>query len=183
MTLRWQILVSRTDDDPLLPVCPFKTSPCVDSKRPRVYRHHAHMLKHMDAWCWHGNVLNVHTEAFLNPYTFFPHFFSVQQHTQNTHKHTHTHQTHTTTTNNTTTTSTHHTTQHTTSHHNTPQHTTRDRERRKRQRKKTEKERQDKMRQRGEETRQEKMKDKIKGSRENKERSKMFLNPQTRQMN
>ena len=25
--------------------------PCVASKRPRVCRHHAHMLKHMCAWC------------------------------------------------------------------------------------------------------------------------------------
>ena len=25
--------------------------PCERSKRPRVYRHHAHMLKHMCAWC------------------------------------------------------------------------------------------------------------------------------------
>ena len=33
------------------PLCPFKTPPCVDSKRPRVYRHHANMLKHMCAWC------------------------------------------------------------------------------------------------------------------------------------
>ena len=24
---------------------------CVRAKRPRVYRHHAHMLKHMCAWC------------------------------------------------------------------------------------------------------------------------------------
>ena len=28
-----------------------KRFPCVDSKRPRVYRHHAHMLKSMWAWC------------------------------------------------------------------------------------------------------------------------------------
>ena len=28
-----------------------KTPPCVDSKRPRVYRHHAHMCYHMRAWC------------------------------------------------------------------------------------------------------------------------------------
>ena len=33
------------------PVCTFSTSPCVRSKRPRVYRHHAHMLKPMCAWC------------------------------------------------------------------------------------------------------------------------------------
>ena len=38
----------------LLPaVCPFKTSPCVRSKRPRVCRHHAHMLKNVSAWCWY----------------------------------------------------------------------------------------------------------------------------------
>ena len=37
MTIRGQILVSRTDDDPLPPVGPFKTSPCVRSKRLRVY--------------------------------------------------------------------------------------------------------------------------------------------------
>ena len=52
------------------PVCPFKTCPCVRSKRPRVYRHHAHMLKHMCAWCrytrgrferTHGHVLSGHT--------------------------------------------------------------------------------------------------------------------------
>ena len=36
----------------LLPMCRFKTPPCLDSKRPRVYPH-AHMLKHMCAWCWY----------------------------------------------------------------------------------------------------------------------------------
>ena len=44
--------------------------PCVDSKRPRVYRHQAHMCYHMRAWCQytrgrfesrHGGVLNLHT--------------------------------------------------------------------------------------------------------------------------
>ena len=30
-----------------------KKPPCVDSKRPRVYRHHAHMCYHMRAWCRH----------------------------------------------------------------------------------------------------------------------------------
>ena len=47
ITLFGQILLSRTDDDSL-------PSPCVRSKRskrPRVYRHHVHMLKHMCAWC------------------------------------------------------------------------------------------------------------------------------------
>ena len=28
-----------------------KKPPCVDSKRPRVHRHHAHMCYHMRAWC------------------------------------------------------------------------------------------------------------------------------------
>ena len=32
-------------------VCTFKTSPRVHSKRPRVCWHHAHMLKHVCAWC------------------------------------------------------------------------------------------------------------------------------------
>ena len=32
-------------------VCAFKTPACVRSKRPRVYVHHAHMLKSMCAWC------------------------------------------------------------------------------------------------------------------------------------
>ena len=44
ITLCGQILVCRTDDDSL-------PSPCVHSKRHRVYRHHAHMLKHLCAWC------------------------------------------------------------------------------------------------------------------------------------
>ena len=48
-------------------------SPCVRSKRPREYRHHAHMSYHMCAWCrytrgrferTHGGVLNVHTGVF-----------------------------------------------------------------------------------------------------------------------
>ena len=43
MTIRGQILVSSTDDDPLPSVCGSKTSPCERSKRPRVCRHHAHM--------------------------------------------------------------------------------------------------------------------------------------------
>ena len=32
-------------------VCTFKTPPCEDSKRPRVYGHHARMCYHMRAWC------------------------------------------------------------------------------------------------------------------------------------
>ena len=49
-----------------------KKPPCVDSKRPRVYRHHAHMCYHMCAWCrytrrrfesTHGSFLDGHTEG------------------------------------------------------------------------------------------------------------------------
>ena len=48
-----------------------KKPPCVDSKRPRVYRHHAHMCYHMRAWCrytrgrfesTHGGFWDGHTE-------------------------------------------------------------------------------------------------------------------------
>ena len=47
-----------------------KKSPCVDSKRPRVYRHHARKRLHMRAWCrytqgrfksTHGGFLDGHT--------------------------------------------------------------------------------------------------------------------------
>ena len=47
-----------------------KQPPCVDSKRPRVYRHHAHICYHMCAWCLytrgrfestHGGFLDGHT--------------------------------------------------------------------------------------------------------------------------
>ena len=47
-----------------------KKPPCVDSKRPRVYRHHAHVCYHMRAWCrytrgrlesTHGGFLDGHT--------------------------------------------------------------------------------------------------------------------------
>ena len=46
-------------------VCPSKTPPCVCSKRLRVYRHHAHMLKHMCAWCRYtrGRFERTHTET------------------------------------------------------------------------------------------------------------------------
>ena len=47
-----------------------KKPPCVDSKRPRVYRHHARMCQNMRAWCrytrgrferTHGGFLDGHT--------------------------------------------------------------------------------------------------------------------------
>ena len=99
-----------------LSVCGFKTSPCVPA--PRAHETHVRVVLARGRFeCTHGGVFeSIHV-------FFFPHFFSVPQHTQ-THTNTHTHQTHTTTTNNTTTTTTHHTTHHTRSHHTTAQHTT-----------------------------------------------------------
>ena len=68
-------------------------SPCVHSKRPRVYRHHAHMFHTCGLGAGtHADVLNVHTGVFTC-------FFTVPHHTTP-----HTHQSHTTTTNDTTTT-------------------------------------------------------------------------------
>ena len=75
----------------LLSVCPFKTPPCVRSKRPRVYRYHAHMLKHMCACCRHtgrrfecshADVLHRHTYRHTQTHT-------ENTHTQDTHGHTH----------------------------------------------------------------------------------------------
>ena len=46
-------------------VCAFNTSPCVRSKCPRVYQQHAHMFYTCGhAAGTHGDVLNVHTQAF-----------------------------------------------------------------------------------------------------------------------
>ena len=130
ITVRGQILVTRTDDDPLLPVCPFKTSPCVRSKRPRVYRHHAHILKLMCAWCRHtrGRFECTHGGVFESTHGFFSKFFQRAA----THTHTHTQTPHTPTTPRP---------QRHTPHNTTHNITRRPRERqRERQRKKTEKE-------------------------------------------
>ena len=49
----------------LLPVCRFKTSPCVGSKRFRVYRQNARMCSTCARVArTHGSVLNQHTDAF-----------------------------------------------------------------------------------------------------------------------
>ena len=117
-----------------LSVCRFKTAPCVHSKRPRICRHHAHMLKHVCAWCrytrgrgrferTHGDVLSGHTG-----------FFSVSH-------------------------TTHHTTTQDTTYHNTtpttrPQHHTEKEHRERTQRKKTEEEDRDRER-RGDEREEE----------------------------
>ena len=72
--------------------------PCVDSERPRVYVRNVPVCTGTTSTSFntcargagiHGDVLNVHTEAFLKPNTVFPRFFCVPQHTQ-THTHTHT---------------------------------------------------------------------------------------------
>ena len=123
-TVRGQILVSRTDDDPLPPVCGFRTSPCVPAPRAHVFQHmfqHRHTRGRFE--CTHGGALEAQ-------YGFFHVFFSACRNS-------HTHQTHNTTTNNTTTTTTH-TTQHNTQHHTeTERERERQRERdRERQRKK-----------------------------------------------
>ena len=90
ITIRGQILVSRTNDDPLL---------------PRVYRHHAHMLKHMCAWCRHtqGRFECTQGGRFVHTHTFFSTFFQRAATHTNTHTHTHTPNTpHNTTAHNTT---------------------------------------------------------------------------------
>ena len=77
--------VIRTGDDP--PCVDSKTPPCVHTKRTRVYRHLAHMLKHMCAWCWH-------TRGRFEPHTGFSTFLqraathTHTHHTPNTHTHT-----------------------------------------------------------------------------------------------
>ena len=91
ITTRGRILVSRTNDDAPAPppVCRLKKKPCVDSKRLRVYRHHAHMCYHMCAWCRHTRRRFECTHGGVsNPHTFFHVFFSVPPHTQ-THTNTH----------------------------------------------------------------------------------------------
>ena len=142
ITVRGQILVSRTDYDPCSPCVASKTLPCARSKRLRVYRHHAHMLQHMCAWCRHTRVRfeRTHGDVFepTHVFFFFTFFFSACRNTH-THEHTHTHTKHTTTTKQ------HH-------DHNTQHHTETERERERER--ETEKERQDKTR--GDGTRQDK---------------------------
>ena len=87
-TLRGQILVSRTGDDPLFPL-PLPP-PCVHSKRPLVYVRNVPVCTGTTPACvitcgrgagthgdvlnsTHGGVLNVHTEVFLNVHTGTPH--------------------------------------------------------------------------------------------------------------
>ena len=131
-----------------VPVCTFKTSPCVRSKRPRVYVQNVPVCTLKTSPCvpaprthvvTHGNVLNGHTDAFLNPHTGFSRFFIVPQHTNTHHDHQQHHDHN----------DTHHTTQHTSSRGD-----------RERQRKKTEKERDRREKRRDKMKKREKMKGK-----------------------
>ena len=67
-----------------------ETLPCVRSKRSRGYRHHAHMLKHMCAWCRHtrGRLECTQGDFFWIHTRVFPHFSACR----NTHKHTTSHE-------------------------------------------------------------------------------------------
>ena len=108
ITIRGQILVSRTNDDPPassrvwiqnVPVCTFKTSPCVPAPR-------AHEETHVRVVLACTRTFGMDTRRRVGIHIrFFLVFFSVPQHKR-------THQTHTTTT-----------TTHTTQHHNTQHHT------------------------------------------------------------
>ena len=83
-------LVRRTDDDPppspLPTVCRFKTSPCVRSKRPRVYGHHAYMIQQMFAWCRHtrGRFECTHGGVLEAKYGFFHVFLRAATYTKHT---------------------------------------------------------------------------------------------------
>ena len=140
-TVRGQIWVSRADDDPLPPVCGFKNVPVCTFETCSFFTSTTRTCFNTCARGagMHGDVLNVHTDAFLKPKTGFSSFFQRAA-------------THATTTNNTTTTTTH-ATQHNTQHHTETQRAT-DRERqRETESKKVDKERQRKQ----DKTRQEKM--------------------------
>ena len=67
------------------PVCPSKTSPCVRPRRP-VYAGTTRTCYNVRARGagTHGDVLNVHTEAFLNPHTGVLQRFTPQHKTQHT---------------------------------------------------------------------------------------------------
>ena len=74
-----------------VPVCTFKTCPCVRSKRFCVCRQNERMLKHMCAWCrctrgsferTHGHEKNGHTGVFESTHT--PQHHTTHQNTHNT---------------------------------------------------------------------------------------------------
>ena len=95
MTIRGQILVSSTDDDPLalrvwiqnVSVCTFKTSPCVLAP-------HVHVSTHVRVVLAYTGTL--YTVTFLNPHGVFFHVFfqRAAKHTNNNNTHKHTPNTH-----------------------------------------------------------------------------------------
>ena len=141
-TLRGLFLVSRTGDDP--PCVDSKRFPCVDSKRLRVYIQNVPVYSGNTRTCLttfarvagiHGDVLNIHTEAFG--------IFSVPHHTAHTprpqpqpQRHTTHHRPH------------HRHLMHPHTQHNTHNITRRHQTERERERKKTWKTREDKTRRR-----------------------------------
>ena len=191
-----------------LPCVCTQRPPCEDSKRPCVYRHHAHLLKHMCAWCRHtrGCFECTHGGVFESTHGFFFTFFqraATQRHTQQP------------------TTTPHHNDTHHTTHNDTRRQRDRQRERdrererqkegqRKRDKTRQEKGRNEKMKEeRREKTREDKREQKRRRFEERRSKTreetrwkeegrwkrnwdkderkfflwKMFQNPQTRQMN
>ena len=80
ITIRGQILVTRTGDDPLFPL-PFLLRVCIRNV-PLVYVRNVPVCTGTTPACvitcgrgagTHGGVLNVHTEVFLNVHTGTPH--------------------------------------------------------------------------------------------------------------
>ena len=145
------------------PPCPFKTCPCVRSKRLRVYRHHAYMFQHV-------RVVPVYTWTFWTytraRFEWTHGVFTVPQHTP--------HRTHTTTQdttqhNNTTTT------QHRDRQRQTETDRDRDRERRQgqREKRKTAEERQEKRRQNKQYKTRQECKEKMKHKTREERREKM----------
>ena len=185
-------------DSKNIPVCTFKTSPCVLTPR-------AHVSTHVRVVPAYTGTFWMYTwRRSWSPNTGFSTFFCVPQltHTPNTH---HDHQQHHATTMT-------HTTQHNTQHHTETETEERERETEKeRQRKRDKKRRQEKMREKREERREkreerrekrEERREKREERREDKRRDKMkkkmkrdkderksvclwkmFQNPQTRHMN
>ena len=89
-----EIRGERKSEETLSLVCRLKTSPCVRSKRFRVYWQNARMLNTCGRFAGtHGCVLNLHTETFLT-YTRVFSAFQAALHTTHTTQHTTPHTTH-----------------------------------------------------------------------------------------
>ena len=73
----------------LLPLCPSKTSPCLDSKRPLVCRQHAHMCFNMCACCRHtqGRFECIHGGVFKSTHGVFQRATPQRTHTPRPQRH------------------------------------------------------------------------------------------------